>query len=267
MSLRGLVSVTQPLAPRMFLLLTALQVLAVGMTQSQEDENKIIGGYTCTQNSQPWQAALLAGPGRRFTCGGALLSSQWVITAAHCGRPTLWVALGKHNLRRWEATQQVLRVARQVTYPNYDARKHNNDLMLLKLEKPARLGRAVKTIPIAQSCASPGTLCRVSGWGTTSSPIVRYPSTLQCVSIYIAQNQTCQQAYPGAITAGMVCAGVPQGGKDSCQGDSGGPLVCGGQLQGLVSWGMEHCAQPGYPGVYTNLCKYQNWIQEVMQGR
>uniref|UniRef100_A0A8C5VGV3 Kallikrein related peptidase 14 n=1 Tax=Microcebus murinus TaxID=30608 RepID=A0A8C5VGV3_MICMU len=264
MSLRVLVSVT---SPPMFLLLTALQVLAIGMTQSQEDDNKIIGGYTCIQNSQPWQVALLAGAGRRFLCGGALLSDQWVITAAHCARPILRVALGKHNLRRWEATQQVLRVTRQVAHPSYNPRAHNNDLMLLRLERPARLGRAVKTIPVAQSCASPGTPCLVSGWGTTSSPIARYPNSLQCVNINVFQNQTCQQAYPGAITAGMVCAGVPQGGKDSCQGDSGGPLVCRGQLQGLVSWGMERCALPGYPGVYTNLCKYQNWIQETMEGR
>lgn len=50
------------------------------------------------------------------------------------------------------------------------------------------------------------------------------------------------------------------------QGDSGGPLVCQGQLQGLVSWGMERCALPGYPGVYTNLCKYYGWIQQTMRG-
>lgn len=80
------------------------------------------------------------------------------------------MSLGKHNLRRWEATQQVLRVTRQVPHPAYRPRAHDNDLMLLKLEKPARLGRAVRPIPVAQSCASPGTSCRVSGWGTTSSP-------------------------------------------------------------------------------------------------
>ncbi|XP_006144734.1 kallikrein-14 [Tupaia chinensis] len=249
----------------MFFLLTALQVLAVAVAQSQEDENKIIGGYTCVQNSQPWQGALLAGPARRFFCGAALLSDQWAITAAHCARPILRVALGKHNLRRREATEQVLRVVRQVPHPRYNSGTHDNDLMLLKLEPAARLGRAVTPITVALSCASPGTSCLVSGWGTISSPIVRYPKGLQCVNINISTDQECQRAYPRAITAGMVCAGDPQGGKDSCQGDSGGPLVCRGQLQGLVSWGMEHCGRPGYPGVYANLCMYHSWIQSTMQ--
>ncbi|XP_076987162.1 kallikrein-14 [Tamandua tetradactyla] len=251
----------------MFFLLAALQILAVGLAQNQTEENKIIGGYTCTQNSQPWQAALMAGPGRRFFCGAVLLSDRWAITAAHCARPILSVALGKHNMRRWEATEQVLNVARQVPYPSYNARTNNNDLMLLQLERPARLGRAVRPISVANSCARPGTTCRVSGWGTTSTPVARYPNALQCVNVHIFSEQACRQAYSRAITAGMVCAGVRQGGKDSCQGDSGGPLVCEGQLQGLVSWGMERCALPGYPGVYTNLCKYWNWIQETIQGR
>ncbi|XP_008070348.1 kallikrein-14 [Carlito syrichta] len=251
----------------MFLLLTALQILATAMTQSQEDENKIIGGYTCVQNSQPWQAALMAGPWRHFLCGGALLSDQWVITAAHCARPILRVYLGKHNLRRWEATQQLLRVTRQVTHPYYNSRTHDNDLMLLRLEKPVTLGRAVRPISLPKDCPSPGTPCIASGWGTISSPIARYPHSLQCVNINITPDQVCRRAYPGAITPGMVCAGVPQGGKDSCQGDSGGPLVCRGELQGLVSWGMERCALPGYPGVYTNLCKYQDWIKQTMRSQ
>ncbi len=62
----------------------------------------------------------------------------------------------------------------------------------------------------------------------------------------------------------MICAGYMQGGKDSCQGDSGGPLIledANGWFQiGIVSWGNE-CALANYPGVYTNLANYRNWIE------
>ena len=87
------------------------------------------------------------------------------------------MALGKHNMRILEVTQQVLRVIRQVPHPQYNSRTIDNDLMLLELERPARLGRAVKPIAMASSCASAGTSCLVSGWGTISSPIGESPAS------------------------------------------------------------------------------------------
>ena len=48
-------------------------------------------------------------------------------------------------------------------------------------------------------------------------PSARYPTALQCVNVNIMSEQACHRAYPGIITSGMVCAGVPEGGKDSCQ--------------------------------------------------
>ncbi len=67
----------------------------------------------------------------------------------------------------------------------------------------------------------------------------------------------------------MICAGGAD--KDACQGDSGGPLVCpdplnrGGKcLAGAVSWGVG-CATEGIPGFYTNLRKYNDWIEEMRQ--
>lgn len=61
----------------------------------------------------------------------------------------------------------------------------------------------------------------------------------------------------------MICAGTPYGSpKDSCQGDSGGPLVCDEKiLVGITSNGRE-CALPNFPGIYTEVFAYRNWIQK-----
>ena len=65
----------------------------------------------------------------------------------------------------------------------------------------------------------------------------------------------------GGITENMICAAVPGGGKDACQGDSGGPLVVEGKLAGIVSWG-DGCAEPLFPGVYSNVATLKSFITE-----
>uniref|UniRef100_A0A8V5FTZ8 Peptidase S1 domain-containing protein n=2 Tax=Melopsittacus undulatus TaxID=13146 RepID=A0A8V5FTZ8_MELUD len=243
-----------------YILLVALLGVAVAFPVNNDDDDKIVGGYTCARNSVPFQVSLNSG---YHFCGGSLISSQWVLTAAHCYKYSMQVQLGKHNLAVTESTQQVIRASRMIRHPGFNSNTLDNDIMLIKLATPAQLNEAVQTVSLPTRCPSTGTECIISGWGNTRSSGSAYPDTLQCLNAPVLSASACRNAYPGDITSNMICVGFLEGGRDSCQGDSGGPVVCNGQLQGIVSWGLG-CALEGYPGVYTKVCNYVSWIRETI---
>jgi hypothetical protein len=53
---------------------------------NKSNEERIVGGTEAKQNEFPWQAWLVIslGNGRYYSCGGSLISNQWILTAAHC---------------------------------------------------------------------------------------------------------------------------------------------------------------------------------------
>ena len=104
----------------------------------------------------------------------------------------------------------------------------------------------------------PGTVVTVSGWGDTGDR-GELPTILQKVEVPVVPHWECEWLYGREkIKDSMFCAG--RAGRDSCQGDSGGPVMYEGYLIGVVSWG-QGCALPGYPGVYTDVSKFIDWIR------
>jgi transmembrane serine protease 9 len=88
----------------------------------------------------------------------------------------------------------------------------------------------------------------------------------------VVSNEDCGSIYRAkkiSIGDGQLCAGGVEG-KDTCVGDSGGPLMSPGIspgdgrarhfVAGVVSFGPESCGTKGWPGVYTRVSKYTDWI-------
>ncbi|KAJ8967877.1 hypothetical protein NQ317_016089 [Molorchus minor] len=146
-----------------------------------------------------------------------------------------------------------------------------NDIAILKLEKSVKKSKYV--IPI---CLPPphlknekfiGSRATVAGWGTTYYG--GKESTMQRHAILpVWNNEDCNKAYFQPITTNFICAGYAEGKVDACQGDSGGPLMVLREAHwfqiGIVSFGNK-CGEAGYPGVYTRITEYLDWIERNTQ--
>ncbi|XP_047383180.1 kallikrein-4 [Sciurus carolinensis] len=222
----------------------------------------IINGEDCIPHSQPWQAALFKGD--EFFCSGVLVHPQWVLSAAHCLQSSYTVGLGLHSLEdNQEPGSRMMEVLLSIQHPQYNNPFFANDLMLIKLNESVSESDTIRKISIASQCPTPGDSCLVSGWGLLKNG--RLPKLLQCTNISVVSEKVCSELYAPLFHYSMFCAGGGQDQRDSCNGDSGGPLVCNRSLQGLVSLGQAQCGQPGVPSVYTNLCKFTDWIQKTIQ--
>lgn len=216
-------------------------------------------------------------------CGGALITSAWVLTAAHCvtsdalkldpdGRAGRRVRIGTLDLDPITAGANY-RIDRVVRHASYDPRTKLNDIALIHvvpdgdtvLTNRRYRPRPIRLYGVKEAGALPAGVTVVAiGWGKTETD---HPShtllqvdleTLDCASA---------EAVKARTTRSQICAANP--GKDACQGDSGGPLILVGDepvLVGVVSWG-DKCAEAGHPGVYTRIDRahYLNWIRRVIQ--
>ncbi|NXN20730.1 GRAA protein, partial [Nycticryphes semicollaris] len=233
----------------------------------------IIGGAVVKPHSRPYMA-LIQGANNNLICGGALIKEDWVLTAAHCKVERARVILGAHSQKAEEKEKQVFNIAKEIRYPCYNYGSKENDIMLLQLQKRAKLNKAVKTIdlPTSYDDPTPGTTCTVAGWGQIHKSRRKFSDTLREVNVTVIAREICNDddhyRKNPVITDNMICAGDKRGGKDSCQGDSGAPLRCNNVMRGITAFGKANkCGAADGPGVYTRLTKeYVQWIRKTIRG-
>ena len=271
-------------------LLTVLMVgvMNIGILCKEKKEQvvRIVNGQEARRGELPYQASLQLNSGSRLMsrksghfCGAAFIGSGWVLTAAHCVRGEsarkLSVVGGTNDIT--DKTSPAFHVTKIIMH-KYKHKTKVNDVALLQIQRQSqqyqRTRKTHQIIPVAlckESFEPQGRSCTVSGWGHLKSKGSSVPDKLREVSVRVLHDAVCKQMLSGypwdPDTESMLCAGGED--KDACQGDSGGPMVCQDDngdscIAGVVSWGVG-CATEGIPGVYTNVRKYNNWIQEKMK--
>jgi secreted trypsin-like serine protease len=240
-------------------------------TGIKAEEVKITGGTGTTISSFPWQVYYESGD---YTCGGSIISENWIITAAHCTQnddgsaiaaSDMSVTVGANNPRNTlEGTKY--KISEVIVHKDYNNNTLENDIALLKLAEPLNFENAkpIKILlseDVADGASDPGVMSWVTGWGLTGVHPSTYPTTLQKVQLPIITNAQAASVW-NSIPATDIMAGYLSGNKDACSGDSGGPLVVPVsdeyKLAGLVSWGSSNC---NTYGGYTRVSLFETWIR------
>jgi secreted trypsin-like serine protease len=242
-------------------------------TEAASPVPRIIGGYEVNpQFKYPAMVSLQCNG--VHACGGSLWDESTVISAAHCvSWPDCdWKAkIHRHNLMKTDSQEdgRTYSVVKRTTHPGYDASKLWNDISIWKLNttSTARTNLELDDGSIGNTT---DTLLLAIGWGRTGWSAPSSRSKLLEVGIPIYSIEACKKKYDadGFIKIypnEHLCAGTPEGNKETCMGDSGGPLFSmknGKQiLTGIVSFGKQ-CGSTGFPGVYTRVSSFRQWIMD-----
>ncbi|KAK5611483.1 hypothetical protein CRENBAI_016054 [Crenichthys baileyi] len=255
-----------------------------GVPQPKRALTRIFGGLKVSPGAIPWQVSLQQKPKNSnmkysHVCGGVLIASCWVLTAAHCieNNKDMQVVMGTLSLNTPDPSAQIIAVENAIVHENYRETSVAvyNDIALLRLRGTdgfcANETQFVKTACLPSAQISDGKECTISGWGATKDSDYGTNHLLEANVLLISQTKCSEPSvYGNVMDSSMFCAGHLQGGVDSCQGDSGGPLTCKQNntsvVYGLVSWG-DQCGRKNKPGVYTRVTNFLNWIKAKTQAR
>ncbi|MAX55043.1 MAG: peptidase [Alcanivoracaceae bacterium] len=252
------------------LLLLGVLLVPFPASSAQTASPRIVGGSDAPEGYWPWMAKIyIQDDGKTFLCGGSLISSRWVLTAAHCMERS---SSTPDNLQYVSPTSvsitidQEQRTAQQIMVHD-DYADLNHDMALVRIATvnseywPSLIDtdaiEQLETAPFSQRDEALTAL----GWGDTGNGVLS--TTLQEAQLDYLPRQECREQTnlaPSNITDFVLCAAElnPKNGvyQDTCFGDSGGPLFLGRdrspRLAGLTSFGEQTCAT-GAPAGYTNL--------------
>ncbi|XP_016970935.2 serine protease SP24D-like [Drosophila rhopaloa] len=242
------------------LLLFVSGALGHSSKNDSDVEPRIVGGTKAREGQFPHQISLR----RRGShiCGGSVLSSNYVVTAAHCVKqgsdvtPADQLAIQAGSLLLSSGGVRIP-VATVTVHPNFG--NSGNDVAVLRLQSALPLGGNIAAIQLATDDPPSDATVDISGWGAISQkgPL---SNSLLFVQVKALSRETCQRQYFRQLPESTMCLLHPKD-KGACYGDSGGPATYQGKLVGLASFVIGGCGRDA-PDGYARVSKLRSWIVE-----
>ncbi|XP_041632874.2 phenoloxidase-activating enzyme 1-like [Drosophila kikkawai] len=238
---------------------------------------KLVGARIALIATTPWMAIIIGPEG--FRCGASLITSRFVLSAAHClGGGPLKVRLGEYDreterdCRHSQCIDQAQEFEVDATFIHQGYEQQRHDLALLRLALRVQYTANIFPICVLLRPSVPHledhiVKFSVYGWGKTESG--QSSRLLRKTTLYNLNRTSCGSQYPDAnINRDHICG--QRFGSSTCNGDSGGPLgariIYNRQdimvLFGIVSFGGELCENAT---VFTNVMAHLNWIRNIVR--
>ncbi|TRY96768.1 hypothetical protein DNTS_014492 [Danionella cerebrum] len=195
---------------------------------------RIRGGQLSDIIEQPWQAAITVYLPRaksyNFLCGGVLIDSCWMLSAAHCFQERfeekrLRVVLGRTFRLQNSSSEQIFDVERYWIHERYDDETYDNDIALLRLKSESGIC-AVHSPEVSPVCLPESNLtlpdwteCEISGYGKEEEFSPFYSERIKRGLVRLwPQDQCVPEKLSGRmVTSNMLCAGDTRGLDDACK--------------------------------------------------
>ncbi|KAF2904626.1 hypothetical protein ILUMI_01549 [Ignelater luminosus] len=230
-----------------------------GLVVATSKEIRIVGGKDAADGAYPHQVSLLKRGDH--SCGGSIIHSEWVVTAASCvhqqPESSLTVLAGTNRLSGGGTLHRVLA---SYVHPKYNPDTYDNNVAVLRVQL-INFNPKTRKIELERSPVSENEFLMVTGWGFTSSPPTSNPDNLKELGLLTLNTKVCSSLLNRPIPPGQFCT-LPSFGEGTCAGDTGGPLTNPYRRLAGVAQAFNYPCGVGLPDVHLEISNYYQWIND-----